>query len=43
MLDCLWNELYGNINGAEIDDDKAISSEHANYLRKKFIFDDDNE
>ena len=42
MLDCLWDELYGNINGAEIDD-KAISLEHANYLRKKFLFDDDNE
>lgn len=42
MLDCLWGELYGSINGAEIDD-RAISSEHANYLRIKYLFSDDNE
>ena len=37
MLDCLWDELYGNLNGAEIDD-RAISSEQADYLRKKFLY-----
>lgn len=42
LLDCLWGELYGSINGAEIDD-RAISLEHADYLRKKFLFDDGNE
>ena len=36
FLDCLWCELYGSINGAEIDD-QAITSEHAWYLRKKFL------
>ncbi len=35
LLDCLWDELYGSINGAEIDD-RAISSEHADYLKKSF-------
>lgn len=42
LLDCLWGELYGSINDAEIDD-RAISSEHANYLRIKYLFSDDNE
>lgn len=37
LLDCLWCELYGSINGAEIDD-RAISSEQADYLRKKFLY-----
>lgn len=36
LLDCLWGELYGSINGAEIDD-QAISHEHAEYLRDKFL------
>ena len=36
LLDCLWDELYGSINGAEIDD-RAISSEHADYLKKVSI------
>ena len=36
LLDCLWGELYGSINAAEIDDG-AITSEHAKYLRKKFL------
>lgn len=40
LLNCLWGELYGSINGAEIDD-RAKSSEHANYLRKKYLFNDD--
>ncbi|MBR4474086.1 MAG: helix-turn-helix transcriptional regulator [Oscillospiraceae bacterium] len=37
LLDCLWGELYGSINIAEIND-RAISSEHADYLRKKFLY-----
>ena len=36
LLDCLWCELYGSINGAEIDD-RAITHEHAEYLRDKFL------
>ena len=36
LLDCLWCELYSSINAAQIDD-RAISPEHANYLRKKFL------
>lgn len=36
LLDCLWCELYGSINGAEIDD-LAITHEHAQYLRTKFL------
>ena len=37
LMDCLWGELYGSINIAEIND-KTISSEHADYLRKKYLF-----
>jgi len=37
LLDCLWGELYGSINIAEIND-RSITSEHASYLRKKFLF-----
>lgn len=36
LLDCLWGELYGSINIAEINDG-AITSEHANYLRQKYL------
>ncbi len=36
LLDCLWGELYGSINIAEIDDGK-ITPDHADYLRKKFL------
>lgn len=36
LWDCLWCELYGSINGAEIDD-QAITHEHAEYLRDKFL------
>lgn len=36
LLDCLWCELYGSINGAEIDD-QAITHEHAEYLRDKYL------
>ncbi len=37
LLDCLWGELYGSINIAQINDG-AITSEHADYLRKKYLF-----
>ncbi len=37
LLDCLWGELYGSINMAEISDG-VISPEHADYLRKKYLF-----
>lgn len=37
LLDCLWGELYGSINIAEISDG-AITSEHADYLRKKYLY-----
>lgn len=37
LLDCLWGELYGSINIAEINDG-FISHEHAEYLRHKFLF-----
>ncbi len=36
LMDCLWGELYGSINVAEIDDG-LITPEHADYLRKKFL------
>ena len=35
-MDCLWGELSGSINGAEIDD-QAITHEHAEYLRDKYL------
>lgn len=41
ILDCLWGELYGSINVAEINvaeiNDGAITAEHADYLRKKYL------
>lgn len=37
LIDCLWGELYGSINIAEINDG-FITKEHADYLRKKFLF-----
>lgn len=37
FMDCLWGELYGSINVAEISDG-AITPEHADYLRKKFLW-----
>lgn len=37
LLDCLCGELYGSINMAQISDG-VITPEHADYLRKKFIF-----
>lgn len=36
LLDCLWCELYGSINAAEITDG-VISHEHAEYLRNKYL------
>lgn len=36
LLDCLWGELYGSINMAEISDG-VITPEHAEYLRKKYL------
>ena len=37
LIDCLWGELYGSINMAEISDG-IITPEHADYLRKKYLF-----
>lgn len=37
LIDCLWGELYGSINIAEIND-QAITHEHAEYLRQKFLW-----
>ena len=37
LMDCLWGELYGSINMAEISDG-IITPEHADYLRSKFLF-----
>lgn len=37
LMDCLWGELYGSINMAEISDG-VITSEHADYLRKKYLY-----
>ena len=36
LLDCLWGELSGSINLAEINDG-AITKEHADYLRTKYL------
>lgn len=36
LLDCLWGELYGSINWAEISEG-SITSEHAQYLRDKYL------
>lgn len=37
LLDCLWGELYGSINIAQIND-ASITPEHADYLRRKYLF-----
>lgn len=37
LMDCLWGELYGSINIAEINDG-TITPEHADYLRKKYLW-----
>ncbi len=36
ILDCLWGELYGSINLAEISEG-VITPEHADYLRQKYL------
>ena len=36
LMDCLWGELYGSINMAEISDG-IITHEHAEYLRDKYL------
>ena len=37
LIDCLWGELYGSINMAQINDG-AITPEHADYLRNKYLY-----
>lgn len=37
IMDCLWGELYGSINIAEINEG-AITPEHADYLRRKYLW-----
>ena len=37
FMDCLWGELYGSINIAEINEG-MITPEHAEYLRKKYLY-----
>ena len=37
LMDCLWGELYGSINIAEINEG-SITPEHADYLRKKYLY-----
>lgn len=37
LMDCLWGELYGSLNIAEIDDG-AITPEHAEFLRQKYLW-----
>jgi len=39
LMDCLWGELYGSINIAEINE-RVITPEHANYLRQKYLWGD---
>ena len=40
LMDCLWGELYGSINIAQINDG-AITPEHADYLRQKYLWGED--
>ena len=37
LMDCLWGELYGSINAAQIND-RAFTPEHADYLRRKYLY-----
>ena len=37
LMDCLWGELYGSIHIAEINEG-MITPEHAEYLRKKYLY-----
>lgn len=41
IMDCLWGELYGSINMAEISDG-VITPEHADYLRHKYLWNGGN-
>ncbi len=36
LMDCLWGELYGSTNMAEISEG-VITHEHAEYLRDKYL------
>lgn len=38
-MDCLWGELYGSINACQWGG--RITKEHADYLRKKYLFGDE--
>lgn len=40
LMDSLWGELYGGINAAGIHD-AVITPEHADYLRRKFLWRED--
>ncbi len=40
-LDCLWGELYGSINACQWGN--RITKEQADYLRKKYLFGDEEE
>ena len=40
LMDCLWGELYGSINIAQINDG-TITPEHAEYLRQKYLWGED--
>jgi len=37
LMDCYWGELYGSINLAQINEG-AITPDHADYLRNKFLW-----
>ena len=41
VLDCLWDELYGSINASQWG--WEISKEQADYLRAKYLFEQEAE
>ena len=41
MGHCLWGELYGSINANQWGG--VISKEQADYLRAKYLFEEDDE
>ena len=41
VLDCLWDELYGSINASQWG--WEISKEQADYLRAKYLFEQEEE
>ena len=41
VLDCLWDELYGSINASQWG--WEISNEQADYLRAKYLFEQEEE